>query len=152
MLVYRIAKCQYIADLSGEGAAKNGGRWNSKGVHVLYTASSVSLALLETIVHVPNFIHVDFCAATIEVPVQKIITIAEHELPDGWQTNPPLDHLKKIGDNFIKSSSALVLRIPSVVIPEEFNYLINPYHPDFSAIKIIAQKKMNIDQRLNRST
>jgi RES domain-containing protein len=150
MVVYRISNCQFISDLSGEGAYKYGGRWNSKGVHMLYTAGSAALALLESVVHIPNIINVSYCLAAIEVPAQKIAVIHEEELPADWQMNPPPDHLKKIGNSFIASNDHLVLKIPSVILPQEFNYLINPYHKDFAGVKILTREPLNIDKRLLR--
>jgi RES domain-containing protein len=148
MVVYRISKCPYIDNLSGEGASKYGGRWNSKGVAILYTASSAALAMLESVVHLSKLSTPDFCLASIDVPVTKIATIGPNNLPNDWRTNPPPDHLKKIGDQFIASGQSLVLRIPSVIMPTEFNYLINPSHPDFGIVKILSQQSLDIDSRL----
>ncbi len=153
MLAYRISDCRYIKDLSGKGAALFGGRWNSKDVYMVYTSQSGALALLEAVVHigkVPRAGH--YCMATIEVPDNSIQSFPIQKLPAGWQNNPPPDYIKTIGDNFIKSNKHLVLEVPSVLMTEEHNYLINPVHPDFKKVKIIAQRSIMVDERLFPAT
>ena len=131
MKVFRISKCDFIDDLSGTGAALYGGRWNSKGTYILYTAASASLALLETIVHTSSFPKVDFCILELEIPENKILEMKVHQLPPDWKKFPSPSQLKKTGDNFCKDRKFLALKIPSVILPEEYNYLINPEHADF---------------------
>jgi RES domain-containing protein len=148
MKLFRISKCNFIEDLSGTGAALYGGRWNSKGVYVLYTASTVSLALLETIVHMPGLPKASFCQLQIEMPENSITEISEKQLPPKWNAYPPPSALQKIGNAFIKKGEFLALRIPSAIVPEEFNYLLNPAHPDFKKIKLTAKKTLSFDERL----
>jgi RES domain-containing protein len=148
MKVYRISKCNYIDDLSGTGAALFGGRWNSKRVYILYTAATASLALLETIVHTSAIPREGFCLLELEIPENKILEVKEKQLPSGWQTYPAPSSLKTFGDDFIQKGSFLALKIPSAVLSEEFNYLLNPGHPDFKKIKINKKKTITIDGRL----
>jgi len=148
MIVYRISDCNYINDLSGKGAALYGARWNSKDIYMVYTAQSSALALLETVVHIGKIPARGFCMATIEIPDHSIEHMPPKQLPADWYTNPPPDYLKTIGDRFILSGKHLALRVPSVVMMEESNYLLNPSHPLFSKVKIIAQRAIRIDDRL----
>jgi RES domain-containing protein len=147
MKVFRISKCNYIEDLSGTGAALYGGRWNSKGSYILYTAATASLALLETIVHMSTLPKEGFCLLEMEIP-ENYKLVSEKELPPNWTDHPPPALLQKIGDDFIEKQEFLALKIPSVVLPEEFNFLLNPAHPDFKKIKIKRKKNISLDQRL----
>lgn len=147
MEVFRISKCDFIHDLQGTGAARYGGRWNSKGTYVLYTAASASLSLLESLVHITTAVKMDYCIVCLKIPEHSIRTIDRSELPNGWFGNPPLDELKKIGDQFIRDANFLALRIPSAVMPEDYNVLLNPAHPDFKLVSVKYKRKVPIDER-----
>lgn len=147
MKVYRISKCQYIEDLEGTGAARYPGRWNSKGVYILYTAATPSLALLESVVHISNIAISSYCMICLNVPEDKIKTITAAELPDNWFVNPAIDALKQTGDSFIKENKFLGLKIPSAIMPEENNFLLNPAHPDFKKISTVYVRTIPIDER-----
>ena len=148
MKVYRISKCNFINDLSGTGAAMFGGRWSSKGTYILYTAASPSLALLEILVHTSSFSNIDYCLLELDIPENKILEIHPEQLPDEWRQLPAPAFLQKNGDEFCNKKDFLVLKIPSAIIPEEYNFLINPNHPDFNKIKVVRKKRITIDQRL----
>jgi len=148
MIVYRINKCAYINDLSGKGAAMYGGRWNNKDTYVVYTAQSRALALLEAVVHIGKIPAVGYCMAAIEIPDNSIEKFPEDKLPANWHANPSPDYLKEIGDRFIKARKYLALQMPSALMEEECNYLLNPAHPTFSKVKIISERPINIDERL----
>ena len=148
MKLFRISKCNFINDLTGKGAALFGGRWNSKGIYILYTAATASLALLETIVHTSTFPKEGFCILEIEIPENKILEIKEKQLPSDWRMLPAPARLRKIGDSFVRNREYLALKIPSVILPGEFNYLLNPEHPDFKKIRVIKTNKISVDERL----
>jgi len=148
MLVYRISDCKYIDDLSGKGAAMLGGRWNNKDTYILYTAQSPSLALLEAVVHLGKMPRKGFCMAIIEIPDNIAPALQPESLPHEWATNPGPDALKQIGDGFIREMKFLALPVPSVVMPEERNYLVNPAHPLFKSVRIKSVKPMSIDERI----
>jgi RES domain-containing protein len=150
MKVYRISKCQYIDDLSGKGAALFGGRWNNKGSYILYTAATPALALLETVVHVNTIPVSGYCMATIELPGANILVLTENDLPRNWQHNPPPSSLKKIGDRFIKEGLVLALQLPSAIIPQDHNILINPKHPEFKKVRLIEKRFIPFDERLRK--
>ena len=148
MIVYRISDCKFITDLSGRGAAMYGGRWNSKDTYIVYTAQSRALALLEAVVHIGKIPEAGYCMATIDIPDNSIESFPLEKLPPGWYTNPSPNYLKAIGDNFINANKYLALEIPSVLMMEEHNYLLNPLHPAFGKVRIIAERRISVDERL----
>ena len=150
MEVFRVADHRFINDLSGKGAALYGGRWNSKDTYMLYTAESRALALLECLVHLGKLPSSQFCIATIFVPDTAIEVLDSTTLPNDWVKSPPPSHLKNYGDNFIIANTNLALKTPSVIMPEESNYLLNPTHKDFYKVKIVAVRALGVDERLMR--
>ncbi|NIG57075.1 RES family NAD+ phosphorylase [Chitinophaga sp. Cy-1792] len=152
MDVYRISKCAYINDLTGTGARLYGGRWNSKGHSIVYTAGSRALAALEVLVHIPlkNIVQ-DFCIATIHIPDNIAVkTLTQEDLPGNWQSLTPLPELQCIGDEWIDTAKYAVLKIPSVIIADEYNYLINPEHPEAQGIVVNRTQPFAFDQRLGK--
>lgn len=148
MQIFRISKCSFINDLSGQGAALYGGRWNSKGKYVLYTAETASLALLETVAHITQIAAESFCMICLEIPENSVVDIEISQLPEGWQSFPPPKILRNIGDDFIKRCESLALKIPSAIMPVENNILVNPAHPDFNKVKLIYSMPLPLDGRL----
>ena len=147
MILYRIAKRAY-ADLSGTGARLFGGRWNSEGRSMVYLTSSRSLAVLEALVHLsPTNLPIDFCIMTIDAP-DNFAEIKVDQLPANWDEYPEPNSLKHIGNDFILKQKHLLLKVPSAIVKEEFNYLLNPLHPDASLVKIISITPFAFDQRL----
>ncbi len=150
MLVYRISGQRFANDLSGTCARLNGGRWNSVGLSLLYAASYRSLALLEILVHTTNnYVPDDLMLITIEIPDTILIKeILHEEISDELNRKKAQAQFQTIGDKWIKSQTSLILKVPSVIIPEEFNYLINPLHKDFHKVKIKETKLFRFDERL----
>lgn len=149
MILYRIANCNYITNLDGMGARLYGARWNSKGNAVVYLASSRALAVLEVLVHLqPLFTPSNFCLAEIEVPDSSILTFDIKSLPDNWQDASSPSELKALGNQFIKETKYLLMKVPSSVVPEEYNYLLNPRHTDISKVKILSTYPFSFDDRL----
>ena len=148
MILYRIANCKYINSLDGIGARLYGGRWNSKGHAMVYTASSRALAVLEVLVHLPPLLIPDnFCLAEIKIPESKILDIAINTLPANWKDISSPAELKQIGNQFLKNGQYLAMKVPSSVVEQEFNYLLNPAHPLISKIKVNSLP-FNFDDRL----
>lgn len=153
--VYRIAKRKYRRDLlSGEGGMFADGRWTSRGRRVVYTAGSISLAILEFTVHhkrrgwVPASV-----LGQIEIPdAVEVGTVALDRLPSDW-SNPkqPPQALRDIGDDWLRRGSCPVLKVPSAIVPEESNFLLNPSHPDFPLIAVHSVTEFIFDGRLVRS-
>ena len=149
MILYRLAKNTYADDLSGAGARLYGGRWNSKGKATVYLASSQSLALLELLVHLPALIEPkDYFLIEVEVPDTATVRIAIEDLPLNWNAMQPPAILKKIGDNFLAEHKYLLLKVPSAIVPNEFNYLLNIQHPDITKVKIVKKELFSFDKRL----
>lgn len=149
MIVYRVGRLKYAKDLSGEGARLFGGRWNNKGVPCLYTSESRSLTLLEYSVNV-NLDDVPraLTMATIEIPDSSIMIITEAKLPGNWKHAPAPSETKDFGTNLFKDEQFSVFKIPSTVIPEEFNYLLNPHHQDSKFFKLLEIKDFVYDVRI----
>ncbi len=148
MTVYRICNETYQEDLSGTGAKLFGGRWNSKGIPMLYTSEHISLTLLEMLVHT-NF--KDFSIPLSLIKISLPVPSSENEiklsrLKKEWKDDT--SYTKFIGNEFAKSNSELLLRVPSVIVSEEFNVLINPLHKDIKKVKIIEIKSFTTDNRL----
>lgn len=152
MLLYRIAKTKYIRDLSGEGARRAGGRWNSKGIQVVYTADSTALATLETLVHSPlQIVPKNRSIATLKFSERLSISkVKIEDLPDKWWTYPAPPELAKMGDKWWEKQSSLALSVPSSTTPngEGRNFLLNPLHPDFKQVKIVKVEDYVYDSRL----
>ncbi len=149
MIVYRLTKSKYKDELSGMGAQLHGGRWNSKGVGIIYTGESRALCVTEVAVHVPlGIIPSDYHLQSIQLPECDIAEVSIDALPTNWNHNPAPTTTKIIGDTFIKANNHLLLKVPSAVIGGDFNYLINPSHSLFNTIKLIDCIVFKFDTRL----
>lgn len=151
MELYRIAQEKYADDLSGNGAKIFGGRWNSEGLFALYTSSYRSLALLETLAHTPAKMldQKVYILITLSLPGNtRIEVIDRNKLSPGWDAPDTRPLTKRLGDEFLKSKSSLLLAVPSVLMPEENNYLVNVLHPDMKKMKVIFKRRISFDTRL----
>lgn len=136
--------------MSGTGAKLFGGRWNSVGVPMLYLASSRALAALEVLAHLTSIQDPEsFCITVFEVPDNSIEEVEKYLLPKDWNTYPSPSSLKKIGDSFTKSNQSLLLKVPSAIVEDECNYLLNVNHPLLDKVKIIGSKPFLFDKRLH---
>lgn len=149
MLVYRIGRTKFARDLSGEGARLYGGRWNKKLIPCIYAAESRALALLEytanvNIEDIPRALSV----ATFEIPENGIFEIPLAKLPGDWSLSPAPASTRDLGSALLGAGGHLVVKIPSAILSDEFNYLLNPIHPGFQDIKIIDVKDLIYDVRL----
>lgn len=147
MELFRVTRFLYKDDLSGNGAALHGGRWNHKPYPVLYCAGSRSLAMLETLVHLKqNQPPDDYCIVVLYVPDSASIQIvSEKDLAPDWKLNQ--DITRNLGTSWLNQPSSLILRVPSVIVKAEWNYLINPRHPDFEQVKVIDSEPTQFDER-----
>ena len=152
MQVWRISKAKYAATAySGEGARLESGRWHQAGSRVVYTSSSAALAALETLVHTDSDLlpRSSYTAIPAEIPAALPIQhLVIHDLPEGWDSIPALPELREIGMQWLLAGQAAILGVPSVIIQFEWNYLLNPEHPDFRAIKIGLPQPYRFDPRL----
>jgi RES domain-containing protein len=146
--VYRFVSTRFPHALSPEGARLNGGRWNSKGVPVLYCATSESLALLELRVHAPHPYPRTRLRFVIEVPDDAVQEAPVTELPRGWNKLPPSPASKRFGDEWVAAGSSLGLLVPSVIASEERNILLNPAHARFKEVRVVKKSRVRMDMRL----
>ena len=148
---WRVVKTKYRKTaFDGEGARKHGGRWNSPGKRMIYTSGSVPLALLEMLVHIDSSLLRKYVAIPVSFEDSLVSMLDFSKLPDDWKSYPGPFELKNIGDEWLDSLSKPVLKTPSVIVPQEWNYLLNLEHPDFSKITISISDtiSMDIDHRL----
>jgi RES domain-containing protein len=148
---WRITKQKHQSTgLSGEGARIYGGRWNPIGIPLIYTAESLSLAALEIIVHLEReqLLYNRFVKIPVIFESSLVYPLSRKKLPKDWDSLPPSDSTQKIGQKWIEQTKHAILKIPSTVIREEHNFLINPVHPDFAAIEFGEPQRFEFDERL----
>jgi RES domain-containing protein len=148
---FRLCKTKHLATaFTDEGARIAGGRWNSPGVAVVYTSSSLSLATLEVLVHLddPDAFARMFSWFAMEIRDELIEVLDESKLPPGWCADETTGATQAIGDAWVRSRRTAVLAVPSVVTPGEKNYLLNAAHPRISEIRIAAPQSFRPDPRL----
>jgi RES domain-containing protein len=155
MRVYRIEREKFLeTTLKGVGAALTEGyRWNSLNTYLVYTAESRALATLEVSVHIDlsEDLPIDRFYVEIDIPEDiEILEIKIDELPDNWDSKPPVLETQYIGDDFVAQNNAAVLKVPSSIVPPENNYLINPNHPDSKKIKVISTQRLVFDGRFKQ--
>jgi RES domain-containing protein len=147
---WRIVKRKLAREaFSGEGARLYGGRWNSAGVSVVYTAQSQSLAALELLVHLENadLLH-EYVAIEARFEAAIVTRITKADLPKDWRANPPPESARSIGDAWVAEEPSPVLELPSAIIPSESIFLLNPQHPAFSQVEIGEAARFEFDLRL----
>lgn len=147
---WRMTPAKYQnAAFSGEGAKEYGGRFNSVGTPVVYTSESLALAILELLTKINSRSR---AAGRVCLPVRfgeaHVRVRSRDDLPEGWDARPYGPASQKVGDAWIRSQASLVLRVPSIVVPREHNYLINPRHPDASNLQIGEPEPLDLDPRI----
>jgi RES domain-containing protein len=149
---WRIVKKRFAERaFDGEGARLFGGRWNSPGVPVIYVSSTRALAVLEMAVHLDRAALLSsFVLVPCEFNERLMTQVTAPQLPRQWRRNPPLPDLARVGDGWVRSAASAVLAVPSAIIPEEVNLLLNPAHPDFATISLGPPHDFEFDRRLIR--
>ena len=150
MFVWRLTRKQHVdRALEGEGARRFGGRWNSRGVAVVYAAESLELALLEALVHLDvDSLPKDYWQICYEVD-DALVGGPPARLPKGWDALPPYQpKVQKIGDAWVKSGASLGLRVPASVLPLRCNVLINPAHCDIGRVREVSRARLAWPRRL----
>ena len=149
IISYRVVKKKYLdSAFDGEGARLHGGRWNSKSVPVVYTSNSLALCSLEIFIHLPSYrLLADYIYMTVTFDAELITQIS---LIDGWDERPVSKITQTIGDQWIKKCQSAVLKVPSVLMPDGYNYLININHPDFNNIKTGNPQLLQFDTRFEK--
>ena len=147
---WRITKRKYVAvAFSGEGAELVGGRWNSPGTRIVYGSSSISLAILEILVHLQkDRLISSYCVIPAQFNPDFVEELNLAHLPSKWAAYPASLITQQMGDEWARSNRSPVLRVPSAIVPLEWNYLINPGHPEFNQILIGDPIQLPLDERL----
>lgn len=135
---------------SGEGAWKYGGRWNSVGIRVIYCSSTLSLAMLEIIAHLDDYASLvgNYSYVPLEIPAELIEPVQLKQVPSGWNSPSPTTGSQHHGDNWASKNQSVALAVPSVIVPDEYNFVLNPLHPDFGRIVIGQARALDVDHRL----
>jgi len=148
---FRIDKAKWEKQsFSGQGAALEGGRWNPAGIAVVYASQHLAMAAMERLVHLKhgtgnkvryNFFRLHFRDVALEI-------IPHAKLPATWNAKPPSADTQHLGREWFESGRTAILQVPSAIIPSEWNFVLNPTHPDFQRIKIDAPERFAFDPRL----
>ena len=146
---WHILKTKHITHaLDGEGSRLHGGRWNSRDFRVVYASQSLALAVLEILVHLQS---IGPLAAYVSYELnfdERLLEDVPDKLPANWRTFPAPPKLQQLGDDWIRSDSSAVLRVPSAVLASESNYLLNPLHQNFSQVTVEGPAPLDLDPRL----
>lgn len=147
---WRIVDARYADDaFSGEGARLHKGRWHSAGYRVVYVCQTISLATLELLVRVPRAqLLSGYVVVSCSFPEALFEDVDRKRLPDNWRDYPAPPELQELGTEWVISRESAVLRVPSAVVPEEYNYLLNPEHEHFGSIDFGQPRPFNVDFRL----
>ena len=151
MNVFRITRNKHLKDdLTGKGASLFPGRWNMKDVFCIYTSETRALALLEHMTNISreSYLHSSFTMRIFSMPDDCILRISLSDLPSNWRERPPPVSTREFGTKLIESKKSLAYLLPSVVIPQEFNILIDPLHPDMKKLRIGNDQIIGFDIRL----
>lgn len=148
MEVYRVTRMHYLDDLTGEGSRRHGGRWNSMGTPALYAASHRSLAMLETLVHTPFRQLTDYGLAVLRLPEEApVLRLEPEDLPFDWDVFPSRRSSELLGTRLLQQGKYLALQVPSSLLPEEQNIVINPLHPLMKQVRITHQRRLTFNER-----
>jgi RES domain-containing protein len=151
LALWRLVKARYAADaFDGEGARRYGGRWNERGTRIVYLGGSLSLAALETFVHLTAAdARIAFAAIEVKVPDEiEVSSLTLDALPENWRQEPPPDQTKALGTDWANRGASLLLRAPSVIVPNEWNYLLNPGDRAFRQLEIVPPVPFGFDERM----
>ena len=152
MIVFRIDRAKRKKELlSGVGAEKVGGRWNRIGTRAVYTSQNISLAYLEIVMHldISEDLPDDRILVHIEIP-DTVEILEEKKMPKNWNSFPYSEDTQRVFTRFCKENKGAVLKVPSAIVKSEYNYIINPLHPDASQIKVIKTERFLFDKRLKK--
>ena len=151
LTAWRITKRRHAKTaFNGSGARRFGGRWNSPGVAMVYTAGTQSLAVLEMLVHLegPELLQ-QYVLIGVEIEESLVLDVDRSQLPRTWSAGASFAECRKIGDDWVGSAGSVALRVPSTLVPAEDNLLLNPKHPDFKRLVIGKPVAFGFDPRLS---
>ena len=151
LTLWRLVKARHAVNaFDGEGARRYGGRWNERGTPIVYLGGTLSLAALETFVHLTAAdARIAFSAIEVRVPDDmEVSSLALDTLPENWRQEPPPEQTKALGTAWATREDSLLLRVPSVIVPNEWNYLLNPSHHAFRQLEILPPMPFGFDERM----
>jgi RES domain-containing protein len=135
--------------MSGRGAYRRGGRWNSQGREIIYMSESLSLCVLENLTHLVKVpMMQNFKSIWVDIPEALIRILEDKDLPLTWKAIPAPKATKEIGDKWFDEKISVVLKVPSTVVPTQWNFVLNPTHPDFNKLKSGEIRVLELDDRL----
>jgi RES domain-containing protein len=147
MIVYRLTTGGFANDLSGTGSKIYGGRWNPVGIAALYTSEFISLAILEILARATkNTAPYSYVLTSFDIPENSIYMVQLKKLKPEWKFD--LKYTQGIGEDFLSENQTLCVKVPSAIVPQENNFLLNPLHSDFKKVKIIGSELLELDKRL----
>lgn len=151
MEVYHLGRTKFADQLSGEGAKLHGGRWNRIGQPCIYASETKALSILEYAANVSlDQIPLSLSITVYFIPENSWKQFNENELPKNWYVVPVTSEVKDWGNAHLQENKFLALKLPSVIIPTEFNFVINPLHPDFKKVKIKNIHSFTLDNRIKK--
>jgi RES domain-containing protein len=146
---WRLVKRKHSATaFTGIGARLAGGRWNQPGDPVVYVSGTLSLAVLELFVHLPLRSRSALLLVGIPVEIPEELVSDPPDLPENWRAQPPPTETKSLGSDWLRRGASCALKVPSAIVPVEFNYALNPAHPDFSSITVGREEPFSLDPRM----
>lgn len=147
--MWRIAQRKYALDRLCAGSALYGGRWNPVGMPALYCGASIAICALEKFVHVGQAALPPLVLVSVDLPADcDIFTPKASDLPPGWDELPTSASSQALGRTWLERGEALAMRVPSVILPEENNMIINPLHPDYAQVTLTVVRPFVFDQRM----
>jgi len=147
---WRVVKSKYAAHaFDGEGSRLHGSRWSSHGVKVVHGSETLSLAILEILVHLQSSTPLPYYVMfSMEFDASLVERVEMPALPANWRASPPPSALQQIGDLWVRRGPSAVLEVPSALIPHERNFLLNPLHADFKRVVISDQMPLDVNVRV----
>ena len=152
MEIFRISKNAY-GDIKGNGGLYYPGRWHNAGQRIVYTAQNRSLAALESLVHLSKtqFLANGFIISTISIPENSsILSLSIDQLSEDWRNTLKISETRLLGDQFLLNNEFLIMKVPSAIIKDEFNFILNPEHPEFKNCSVINQQNFTFDSRFSQ--
>lgn len=151
IVAWRLTKSRHAKTaFDGEGARQEGGRWNPKGIPVIYLSDHPALAALEAFVNLKGAaMNIEFVMFRVVIPAEvSVLELAVADLPAVWRNEPPPPETMAVGEKWIREGKATVLKIPSILVPAAANFVLNPHHPAAKKVQIGPAEKFSFDPRM----
>lgn len=152
LTAWRIVKARHSANaFDGEGARLYGGRWNSPGIPAVYASENRALAMLEVLAGLGEPAALGpYVMVSVQLDESLVTTLKPSDLPEDWNSYPPPSSVQSIGDQWISEARSVALQVPSVLVPAEWNYVLNPRHADFAKLVVGQPEPIAFEPRILR--